>query len=127
MTEKGEIVNPYVHEHASEPQPDFEKMQDEIGSLKSEISALKEWRSDVAYSVAHALLHHIDQMYPKMWEGVAKSARLSIKNTILRALELRCEYCSRPATKMSHDGCYFCYEHAFYGDMTMVTVMTARR
>lgn len=37
---------------------------------------------DAADSVASEVLHHIDQMYPAMWEGVPKAARTSVRNTI---------------------------------------------
>lgn len=38
---------------------------------------------DIAISVAHEALHHIDSMYPGMWKPVAKLARTSIRNTII--------------------------------------------
>lgn len=31
---------------------------------------------------ATQILHHVDTMYPKMWNGVAKTARTSIRNVI---------------------------------------------
>lgn len=37
---------------------------------------------DAADSIASEVLHHIDQMYPAMWEGVPKTARTSVRNTI---------------------------------------------
>lgn len=43
---------------------------------------VEEWRGDIA----DAVLRHIDTMYPKMWEGVPKTARLSIRNTVINAL-----------------------------------------
>lgn len=36
----------------------------------------------IAYAAGDELIWHIDQMYPSMWEGVPKSARTSIKNTV---------------------------------------------
>lgn len=36
----------------------------------------------LAESVAGSVLYHIDQMYPGMWNGVAKSARTSLRNTV---------------------------------------------
>lgn len=38
---------------------------------------------DVAEAVAIEVLNHIDTMYPAMWVAVAKSARTSIRNTII--------------------------------------------
>lgn len=35
-----------------------------------------------ARSVARNAVHHVDEMYPKMWEGVPKTARTSLQNTI---------------------------------------------
>jgi hypothetical protein len=35
-----------------------------------------------ARDVASHVLQHIDDMYPKMWEGAPKTARLSVRNTI---------------------------------------------
>jgi hypothetical protein len=35
----------------------------------------------IAY-LAETVLHHIDTMYPRMWAGVSKSARMSLRNTI---------------------------------------------
>jgi len=39
--------------------------------------------------VATAVLHHIDTMYPAMWDAVAKAARTSIRNTILQEISRR--------------------------------------
>ena len=33
--------------------------------------------------IATNILHHIDIMYPAMWVGVPKTARISLRNTIL--------------------------------------------
>jgi hypothetical protein len=38
---------------------------------------------EIAISVAHEVLHHIDSMYPEMWKPVAKLARTSIRNLIV--------------------------------------------
>lgn len=35
-----------------------------------------------ATRISLELIHHIDIMYPKMWEGCPKSARTSIGNTV---------------------------------------------
>lgn len=40
------------------------------------------WREEIASTV----IRYIDTMYPAMWTNVSKSARLSIRNTILNAL-----------------------------------------
>jgi len=45
-------------------------------------SELMRLLGDNADFVASEVLHHIDTMYPNMWEGVAKTARTSIRNTI---------------------------------------------
>jgi len=37
--------------------------------------------------VAIRVLHHIDTMYPKLWETVPKNARYSVRNTLQRELE----------------------------------------
>ena len=46
-----------------------------------------EEEKSTAYSVAQAVIHHIDQMYPGMWQGVPKTARTSVRNTIRREVE----------------------------------------
>jgi len=35
-----------------------------------------------AENVASSILHYIDTMYPLMWNGVPKSARVSVRNII---------------------------------------------
>lgn len=40
-----------------------------------------------AEEVATNVIHHIDTMYPNMWEGVPKTARVSIRNTIIREVK----------------------------------------
>lgn len=37
---------------------------------------------EAAKVVAEELISHIDQMYPAMWQGVPKTARTSVKNTV---------------------------------------------
>lgn len=37
----------------------------------------------LANGVAGSVLYHIDTMYPRMWSGVAKAARTSLRNTIV--------------------------------------------
>lgn len=39
---------------------------------------------DCGYDVACKVLHHIDTMYPVMWDDAPKSARESVGNTIIR-------------------------------------------
>ncbi|VTU37165.1 hypothetical protein [Variovorax sp. PBL-E5] len=36
--------------------------------------------------VAFTVMEHIDTMYPAMWLAVPKAARVSIRNTIVRAV-----------------------------------------
>ncbi len=36
----------------------------------------------IAYAAGDELIWYIDRMFPVMWEGVPKSARTSIKNTV---------------------------------------------
>ncbi|MNL23879.1 hypothetical protein D3C87_1452880 [compost metagenome] len=38
--------------------------------------------------VAFTVMEHIDTMYPGMWLAVPKSARVSVRNTIIRAIKL---------------------------------------
>ena len=38
-------------------------------------------RAEIAADVAMDVLHHIDTLYPAMWDGVAKAARTSLCNT----------------------------------------------
>jgi hypothetical protein len=38
---------------------------------------------ETAEDIAAAVLHHIDTMYPQMWQGVPKTARISLRNTII--------------------------------------------
>lgn len=37
---------------------------------------------EAARDVAAHVIQHIDDMYPKMWDGVPKTARVSVRNTI---------------------------------------------
>jgi hypothetical protein len=39
-----------------------------------------------AQAIAFEVLGHIDTMYPAMWNGVPKTARVSLRNTIVRAI-----------------------------------------
>ena len=41
----------------------------------------------LANGVAGSVLYHIDQMYPGMWQGVAKAARKSLRNTVVSEVE----------------------------------------
>lgn len=45
--------------------------------------------SELATDVASILLCHIDQMYPDMWKNVPRTARISIRNTIIREINSR--------------------------------------
>ena len=36
--------------------------------------------------VAYTVMEHIDTMYPAMWLAVPKAARVSVRNTIVRAV-----------------------------------------
>lgn len=38
--------------------------------------------------VAFRVMEHIDAMYPAMWLAAPKSARASVRNTIVRAIKL---------------------------------------
>jgi hypothetical protein len=40
-----------------------------------------------AYEIAQRVIFHIDEMYPGMWRGAAKTARVSIRNTIVAEVE----------------------------------------
>ena len=40
-----------------------------------------ETEKDVARGVADEVIWHIDEMYPAMWVGVPKTARVSVRNT----------------------------------------------
>lgn len=46
-----------------------------------------ETETELAERVAGSALFHIDQMYPAMWTGVAKTARRSLRNTIIAEVE----------------------------------------
>jgi hypothetical protein len=39
--------------------------------------------------IAFNVLAHIDEMYPAMWTGVPKTARTSLRNTIIRQINFR--------------------------------------
>ena len=41
---------------------------------------------DLAHQAAGEIIHHIDTMYPVMWQGVGKCARTSIRNTAFYAV-----------------------------------------
>lgn len=41
-----------------------------------------------ADAVAFTVMDHIDTMYPAMWLAVPKTARVSVRNTIVRAVML---------------------------------------
>ncbi len=53
---------------------------------RHETSLRAEDMNSVAEGVAIDLLYHIDVMYPAMWDGVAKAARTSLRNTIKRSV-----------------------------------------
>ena len=53
-------------------------ISDEPPPLRAPNDEEKEAARDVA---AH-VIQHIDDMYPKMWEGMPKTARVSVRNTI---------------------------------------------
>jgi hypothetical protein len=57
-----------------------------VGSTDSapETKALREALDPESFAVH--VLHHIDEMYPSMWDSVPKSARTSIRNTIINRL-----------------------------------------
>lgn len=42
-----------------------------------------------AEMVAAEVLHHIDTMYPDMWKGVPRTARISVRNCMIREIENR--------------------------------------
>ena len=46
-------------------------------------------RAEIAADVAMDVLHHIDTLYPAMWDGVAKAARTSLRNTIKQSVVQR--------------------------------------
>lgn len=46
---------------------------------------------DRAFDIAMSALHHIDTMYPGMWNGVPKSARLSLRNHIWNHVKAICK------------------------------------
>jgi len=43
---------------------------------------------ELANIIATNVLYHIDRMYPDMWKSVAKTARISLKNTIIQEIKL---------------------------------------
>lgn len=45
-----------------------------------------------AERIAFEILYHIDTMYPQMWGAVPASARVSIKNTIIRQIKNEEQY-----------------------------------
>lgn len=57
----------------------FYKMVKESRMDKETLQAASE---EVAEAVANEVIYHIDQMYPKMWEGVPKTARVSVRNVV---------------------------------------------
>lgn len=58
------------------------KPKAEDGDIESNVEYISE-------GIKNEIIHHIDRMYPKMWEGVPKSARTSLSNTLISAVELR--------------------------------------
>lgn len=58
-----------------------------------------------AWDVAAHVIQHIDDMYPKMWEGVPKTAHLSVRNTIFnRVAALLVEMGNAPHQATASDG-----------------------
>lgn len=41
---------------------------------------------EIASEVASEALYHIDQMYPDMWKNVPRTARISLRNIIVRSI-----------------------------------------
>jgi hypothetical protein len=71
---------------------------DEPPPLRSPNDEEKEAARDVA---AH-VIQHIDDMYPKMWDGVPKTARVSVRNTIYnRVASLLAQWSNVPALAQS--------------------------
>jgi len=58
-------------------------------------------RAEIAADVAMDVLHHIDALYPAMWDGVAKAARTSLRNTIKQPVVQRMPraFCTQDRTK----------------------------
>lgn len=57
--------------------------------------------------VSTAVLHHIDTMYPAMWKAVPKSARDSLRKTIVIQVELAMQRAAERSSGTSneqHDG-----------------------
>ena len=52
-------------------------------------SSIFEIVEHTAQDIATDALNHIDTMYPDMWIGVPKAARLSLRNTIYNSAKLK--------------------------------------
>ncbi len=65
-----------------------------VERARHETSLRAEDMNSVAEGVAIDLLYHIDAMYPAMWDGVAKAARTSLRNTIKRSVVQRMTHAS---------------------------------
>ncbi len=68
---------------------DLTKIAD-VGQLESSqrpaIDADRELIKDVAMDIGKAVVHHIETMYPKMFDAVGQSAKLSVRNTVFNEI-----------------------------------------
>ena len=68
---------------------------------RHETSLRAEDMNSIAEDVAMDVLHHIDALYPAMWDGVAKAARTSLRNTIKQPVVQRMPraFCTQDRTQ----------------------------
>ena len=57
-------------------------------SMLTENESINLMVNDIAEDIAIQVVHHMDTMYPDMWKPVAKTARQSIKNTVIAQVVL---------------------------------------
>ena len=74
------------------PKSPIERMIDDATGYKPAASQKKRTLSaeekQIAVDAGNELIWYIDRMYPEMWEGVHKSARTSVKNTVINRVTL---------------------------------------
>lgn len=64
-------------------------MRTPIEIMIDEACEEKESVEDIAQRISQEVIGHIDLMYPLMWKNVPKTARVSVRNTIINEIRFR--------------------------------------
>ena len=67
-----------------------------------------------ADDLAVYIMHHIDEMYPQIWKNVPRSARTSIRNSIINNSKLHLDWCADEQREVCTDKVIAAYNVAAY-------------